>query len=706
MPVVYAVVLRIYVFSYHVLDLAEALLCCGGVQAAPVFQEEPLTTYRTVSNNPSPWLRLAAIAGAALLAAAMGHASDPGQQTQAPVEIAPAPEEPLTRVTAKVEVVAPPIIEGDRVTQFATQVTSVSTRQIEDLGAGDLASALRRMPGVTISRYNLVGGYGGGDGGAIFIRGQGSGRPGAEISTLIDGIPRFVGVWTHPLLDTLPVDMAERIDVYKSAQPVGFGNMAFAGINLVPKAATREGTTTRVVGAYGEHATSAGVFEHGARLGRLDYFLTASQRRSEGHREDAGGRVRTLYGRLGYEVARGWNLNLQVHSNDAWADDPGRVGAPRGDVVPRFGVDATLSILTLTEEHGNHSGSLKLYHDDGSIDWLQWDAAKRQAFTTLTDFSSRGAHLQERFRFAGRTELVVGLDHDTYGGSTTERRPTSTFAFPELLLHNTAGYATVARTFGQAIEVTPSVGVRYTDSRDFGGHWGGQAGLVVRYADTVVHANLAKAFNLPGVYTAVMYRQWNRGDTWKDLQVERLNHAEVGLGQQLSKSAQMQLTVFRDRVTDALRFVPPPPPPPSFANLGNYTIRGAEASLRLTPRPTVALFAGATYLDATPSSTPNAPRWSLSSGLSWQPVERVSVTADAEWVDTQAVLNPRYASSQAWIDSYFLLNVKTSVRLPLSSAFAARLFVSGENLTDSKYEYRPGYPAPGRTLSGGLELWF
>ena len=618
------------------------------------------------------------------------------QKTQAPTQ----------RFEEEIKVVAPPIVEGYRVTPFATQVSSVSDRQIQDLGAGDLANALRRMPGVTISRYDLVGSYGGGDGGAVYVRGQGSGRPGAEIGTMIDGIPRFVGVWTHPLLDVLSTDMAGRIDVYKSAQPVLFGNMAFAAVNLVPKRVAQEGMATRVMGSFGEYSTASGLLENGAKLGDLDYYVMGSQRQSDGHRDNADGRVRTLYGRLGYDVAEGWNLSLQVHANDAWADDPGQVGAsPRG-VVPRFGVKDTLSIATLTEQHDNHTGTLKLYYDGGSIDWLQWDPAQDQSFTTLTDFSSYGLHAQESFRLAGRTELVVGLDRDTYGGSTTEQRPTGSSAFSELMFSNGGAYAMVARTFGDSTEVTPSVGVRYTNSADFGGNWGGQAGLVVRHGSTELHANLARAFNLPGVYAAVMYGQWGRGDTWKDLEAEGLDHAEVGISQQLSGATQVQLTVFSDHVTNALRFVPPPPPPPIFANIGDYTVRGAEASVSVAPDPKVAVFAGGTYLDPEPRDVPNAPEWSLVSGLSWLPVERTRLNLDAEWIDTQAVLNPRFSSGQTWIDSYFLLNFKAGYLLSLDPSLATEVYLAGENLTGSEYEYRPGYPAPGRVLSAGLELRF
>ena len=81
---------------------------------------------------------------------------------------------------------APPIVDEVAVTRFATIEAVVTSRQVDDLAAPDLSSALRRVPGVAITRYNVIGSYGGADGGAFTIRGQGSGRPGAEITTFFD----------------------------------------------------------------------------------------------------------------------------------------------------------------------------------------------------------------------------------------------------------------------------------------------------------------------------------------------------------------------------------------------------------------------------------------------------------------------------------------------------------------------------------------
>jgi iron complex outermembrane receptor protein len=86
--------------------------------------------------------------------------------------------------TPEVVVVASPIIEGNQVNDYGSQVTIVLRKQISDLNAQDLPSALRRTPGVVISRYNPAGSFGSDHGGAVYIRGMGSSRLGADAKIL------------------------------------------------------------------------------------------------------------------------------------------------------------------------------------------------------------------------------------------------------------------------------------------------------------------------------------------------------------------------------------------------------------------------------------------------------------------------------------------------------------------------------------------
>ena len=76
-----------------------------------------------------------------------------------------APAAPTT--VSPVIVTASPIIDGNSVDRFGSYATAVSSEQVRDLNAVDLASALRLTPGVSISRFNPVGSFGDIEGGAI-----------------------------------------------------------------------------------------------------------------------------------------------------------------------------------------------------------------------------------------------------------------------------------------------------------------------------------------------------------------------------------------------------------------------------------------------------------------------------------------------------------------------------------------------------------
>ena len=600
-----------------------------------------------------------------------------------------------------------PVIEGNEVDRYGSIVATVSQQQIDDLYAQDLSSALRRVPGVVISRYNLIGAFGGGDGGAIFIRGHGSGRPGAEIATLTDGVPRFVGIWTHPLLDPLSVDSASSVEIYRSAQPVLFGNMSFGAVDMVSKQRVPPGLGGRFVGSYGSHDTLIAQLEYGGRGAAVDYYLTASHRSSDGHRENAGGEVQALSGRVGLELSDGWDLSLFVQHVRGDVDDPGMVGGPPIPIAENYATDSDFVLATLTHDHGGWNGHVKLYYDTLDADWLQWDGAAGDQFSTLTYSDNYGVRLRETVAPWAGGEVALGFDYDVYGGETLERRATGERATTDLDFRNTAPYVMVSHVFAGDVTVTPSVGVRYNDSRYFGGEWGGQAGLKVGFDGHALYANYARAFNLPGVYAAVLYGGWGRGEQWQDLEAEIVDHVEVGWLAALSSRVRLDISVYRDEVENALRFVPPPPPPPQFANVGAYEARGIEVSCQAQPSERLGLFVGGTYTAAEPGDVPNLPETTAVAGLSWTTPGAWRVAADVQWVDERSVLNPRFAPVQARVDGYLLVNGRLGVPLArLGLGVDGEVFLVGENLTDADYEYRVGYPMPGRTFNVGLDVSF
>jgi len=604
-----------------------------------------------------------------------------------------------------------PILADTVVTPYADRVDRVGPDQIRGLNAQDLASALRRQPGVTVSRYNLIGAYGGADGGSVFIRGHGSSRPGTEIALMFDGIPRFVGVWTHPLMDMHSIDVAQAIEVYKSPQPVLVGNMAFGAVNTLPKRASVPGSQSRTLVAYGAHDTRVLRAEVGLVEDEIDVYAVASHRSSDGHRRRSDGRADLFYARAGVQLREAWHTAFQFMHTEAWAHDPGREGAPPTPRPERFDTENDFYLLTLSHRHDRAEGYIKGYYDDGSILWEQWHRPPpppfpAQTLDTETTYRNYGVRMRETLGTPQQMQWIVGLDLDVYGGSVEERfGQAPTLEFDRLMFRNLSPYLLVHRTFGEALRLTPSAGVRYTDSRYFDPTLGGQGGLTLQQGGTTLYAQTSRAHNYAGVYGAVLAAKWNQGDVWKDLDPERIDHREAGIQQRVSTWMDVTVSAFHSEVSDALRLSPPPRP--RLENIGGYTLRGLEAQTGLTPFSPLRLFVGGTWNNPQPADVPNVPEWTVSGGCTYTPLPRITVNLDVEFVDRQTVINPRFGEPQEPVDRYTLISARAGYRLrPDDHDWNGEVFVAGENLTDQAYAYRPGYPMPGATWMAGLSLEF
>jgi len=600
-------------------------------------------------------------------------------------------------------VIATPIIEVNRITNDGNQVTTVSNKQIEDLNALDLPSALRWVPGVNISRYNLVGGYGGDAGSSIYIRGMGVSRPGAEIQTLVDGKPLFQGVFTHPLMDLLNVNIADHIDIYKSAQPVLFGNMAYGVVDLITKRRTTPGFETSFDVGYGSYNTWNTAIQHGGKVDCWDYYLAGSFKSSDGHRENANGALQNYFARVGYEFSKEWYLSFTGGHSDNWAQDPGVQGSAKTPITPKFSTKDTNFDLTLSNKHDWGTGQFMIVYDVGQVEWRQWDSSSNQVFFSNTDWTTTGIKAYEKLHLWKDGEVLVGYDYLRYGGKFDEIYPTTDIRLPDTFFTNSAPYVAVNQTFGKTVQITPSAGIRYNLSDYFGNDLGWQTGIVAQYLDTKLHAQYARAFNLPGVYQVYFAQIYNLGDAWKNLKAEKVDHYETGISQIFTSWLKADLTFFWDYGKDRLVFQAPPP---HFENLAEYHTQGVEITTTVSPIKDLEFYVGATFLNSTPDNLPYAPKQTASAGLNYRFWKKFTLSVDGQYVDSRYVSDPRYpAAAPDKVDAYYLVNAKISYTItPKGAPVKTTLYLSGENLTNTSYEFLKGYPAPGITFMGGIHV--
>lgn len=318
--------------------------------------------------------------------------------------------------TDAVVVTGSPIIESNNVDGFSMLSTKVTDTQIKDLGALDLAAALRMTPGVQISRYNEVGSYDGNQGGSVFIRGLGVSRPGSEIKTYVDGLPVYMGLWNHPLIDLLPLNGVKTIAIQKGPDLQASGNN-FAAVNLESRRAAKDGVTGEASASIGSYATKT---LQGSLVGKkdaVDFMLAAGHADSNGARPNSDGNLDNAMGRIGFKINEQWSLGASFLSVRNEVGDPGdnRYATSTAGIGPytfsngvaRNRSSTNLFSISATHQHGTWNGEFKVYENRGENN-LNNDAAWG---TFKSKFVMSGFKWKETFSpWQGRPFADIGSD--------------------------------------------------------------------------------------------------------------------------------------------------------------------------------------------------------------------------------------------------------------------------------------------------------
>ncbi|MDR2863190.1 MAG: TonB-dependent receptor plug domain-containing protein [Puniceicoccales bacterium] len=683
------------------------------------------------------WKRLLVLAAVIAPLSAPGATEQPPPATNAPTANAPQSLPPVV-------VSAPALIQGNEVNAYGGESTVVTRRQIEDLNTMDIGSTLRTVPGVTISRHNIAGSYGGAGGGAIFVRGLGASRPGGDLVTLYDGVPRYNAVFSHPLLDVLSTDAADALRVYKGVQPQVFGN-AFAAIDISPRQApigSGDGFGGEVFGAYGTHDTVVESITAGGRVGAFDIAAGQSFRRSSGHRANSGGELQDYFTRLGYALSENWALSFSGDHTNNYAEDPGPQQGSAGWPyhMGNYRTNDWMGVFTLSNTYEKFDGHIKPYWNSGYAEWL--DQGKRGSNGGLqppgggsTDVTSMhwdnyGVRARERIRPWSGTEIIVGVDVDILSGkadSSNYAGAVTKFKREELEIYSP--YVAISHLFGspkkQGFYVQPSAGLRFYAHNIFDSEWSPHTGVVAGYKDTELHASYARGVNYPGLNVAVLsrltpiYNNPAARDGWQKLDAETMDHFEIGIQHRFTPEIQAEVTGFYDSGRDRymmLAALSGPPLPVGFANVADYHNYGVEASVTWTPFADLSFFAGATWLHTSVKGMPYAPEWSASAGVTWRFLKNFRLSVDVTFQDHMYV-NPDNAFDRAaatnlannpQVKSALVLNAKVAYEFDFTLWVKAHgeVFLAFENVTDHRYYYRPGYPLPGFGGMLGVKFGF
>ncbi len=598
------------------------------------------------------------------------------------------------------EVVVTGTRDATDVRHLSQTVSVVNRRKIEQAMQPSLLPVLtENVPGLFTTARGIMGyGVSGGAAGGISLRGLSGGT--ARMMVLIDGHPQYAGIFGHPIADAYQSLLADKVEVLRGPASVLYGSNAMGGVvNVVTRKMHEDGVRTNLHAGYGSYNTLETELTNMVRKGRFSSIVSGSYNRTDGHRDDMGFEQYGGYAKVGYDVTDNWNMYADVNVTHFNASYPGQVSAPLVDAYQR--ITRGVSSFAVTNHYQRTSGAASFFYNWGNH-WIN-DGYTPSAGETAQDgrFKSRdnmmGVSLYQSAQFFKGNRITFGFDWFRYGGKAWtdyvagEREGTRN-DLVDKHEDEIAGYVDFRQDIGKWL--TLNAGIRVDNHSRIGTEWIPQTGLAFHLPSAIeLKASASEGFRYPILREMYMFPPQN-----PDLKPESMWNYEIALSQTLLNGRlNYGVNVFYIDGKNLIMTLPNPNGSGMLnQNSGKIDNAGVElmAAYRINAywsvdanysflhmkNPVIAapehkLYAGGSFTKG---------RWSVSSGIQYIDGLYTSV-GDNPVTENFVLWNLRgQFSATQWLD----------------------LWLRGENLMAQKYEINAGYPMPGATVMGGINIHF
>lgn len=551
-----------------------------------------------------------------------------------------------------------------------------------------------QVPGLFITQRGVMGyGVANGAAGGMSIRGIG-GSPTSGVLVLIDGHPQYMGLMGHPLADSYQSMMAQRVEVVRGPASMLYGSNAMGGvINIITHKAQQEGSRNSAQVMYGSYNTLSATANTGWKDQKLRGNAGIGYNRSDGHRENMNFKQYNQYARAGYEFSPHWQGSVDFNHSNTKSSNPGPLANPMVDNDADI-IRGAISAM-VENSYTNTSGAMKLFYNFGSHKINDGIPASSSATPPKHRFRSTdymaGVSLYQSYALFAGNWITAGFDHFRFGGKAWNRFPdeSKNITLADVKLHSTAGYLNMRQSLLEN-RITLNAGIRLDNHKQNGSEWIPQVG--VTYApgiNTVLKAIAGKGFRNPTIREMYMFPPQNA-----DLLPERLMNYELSLLQLVPQyQLRFGLNLFYIKGSNIIQM---DPGIGKWSNTGEVENKGVETEISWQAAADLQLSANYSYLNMA-HPVVAAPEHKIYAGGSYTP---------GRWnLSTGVMIASNLYTSvgpQPTTEDFILWNVRTQY----SFAKGPDLFLRAENLLNESYQINAGYPMPGRTLFGGIQVRF
>lgn len=554
-------------------------------------------------------------------------------------------------------------------------VSVITAADLARLGVRTVGDALRFLPEVTVRDFGGLGAVQ-----EVSIRGTSS----PHVLVLIDGVPINSTALGIAQVNTIPVDIVERIEVLRGPFSAIYGSGALGGvINII----TRSEPTQRARAGAGGYGTTTGSVRVGWRRDRARYSLDATTDATAGFRSNGDFTGQTYGARLVFAPRDDRTISLGVRHYHADQGVPGSTAFP-SPLARQGAVRTTLDATWTVRGAGAGSALLRGYWMDETIRFADPAFGERDRTGTST-LGLEGQIVRQRGP-AHVATLGFEIQHhqidavfDSFFGTTPIRREAWVGAI----------YALSDRTIGPATLI--SGGLRYDAHSVYGGQFNPRIGLVHRSDDRTIW-RLAVGSTFRGPSFLLLYFP---GCSEPSLRPERAWSADAGVERAISDALVARVTVFATRAVDLIRSGCPP------VNIDEASVLGG--SVEVQGRVGTRLM-GQLSLSVTDARDRAGMPLIRVPGVAAAGTLHVSLTRTStlsvlvSYVGSRPDIDPAsFSGARVTLPGYVLAGIRyTQVLGP------GTLQVGVDNVLNVAYESVAGYPAPGRTVQATYTVGF
>ena len=567
-------------------------------------------------------------------------------------------------------------------------ITVISRKTIEQSEEKSLLPVLmQQVPGLYVTSRGMAGyGVSGGAAGGINMRGFAGGS--GQVLILIDGHPQYATIYGHPVADAYIASDAQRVEVSHGAASILYGASAMGGaINIITRQAIEEGNklSARLMG--GSYGTQRYSLTDTYREGKFSSVVSGNYEGTDGHRANSKFDSWTGFAKLGYDFSTSWKVTGNLNLTKAKARVPGMESRPLLDGMTD--VLRGMTGLSLENHYNKTRGAVNLYYNwgDHKINDGYYEGGTPQPFLfNSTDYMGGVNIYQAVNLFRGNT-ITGGFDVKLYGGNAYRNPETEVYA-DHKKLNEVAGYVLAQQ---QLWRFMVEAGLRLENHKLYGTEWVPQAGISFKAAEqTRLKFSFSKGFRSPNMRELYMYAPAN-----EELLPERSFSYDFTIIQKLlDQRMSMELTLYNIKGDNMIEVVQTGEGRMQNRNVGKFANKGIEFSLNYLILNNLSLNTNYTYLDMEKPVT-GAPRNKFYAGMMYRP-GKFTLSAGMQVIDKLYLVT----GTTPRTTDHTLVDARTAYQL-----FKwMEIFVKGENLLGKKYETMNGYPMPGMTVFGGINI--